>query len=130
MSNSGNRAVEIVADVLEAPEEERSAVLNLACAGDTVLRAEAQRLLGLGPKLKGFLEGLDLTQEELSRAASAGESERHPAGGVRFGRYRALRLIGEGGMGSVYEAEQAHPRRHVALKVIKLGMDTKQVIGR
>ena len=50
--------------------------------------------------------------------------------GERIGHFKLLQLIGEGGMGSVWMAEQEQPvRRRVALKVIKLGMDTKQVIG-
>ena len=51
--------------------------------------------------------------------------------GQRIGPYRLLQKIGEGGMGVVYEAEQEKPiRRKVALKIIKLGMDTKEVIAR
>src|SRR5207248_6396782 len=51
--------------------------------------------------------------------------------GDRIGRYKLLQKIGEGGCGAVYMAEQEAPvRRHLALKVIKLGMDTKQVIAR
>ena len=51
--------------------------------------------------------------------------------GQRLGRYRLLERIGEGGCGVVYVAEQTEPvRRRVALKVIKLGMDTKQVVAR
>ncbi len=51
--------------------------------------------------------------------------------GEQIGRYKILQLIGEGGFGSVYMAEQEEPvRRKVALKIIKLGMDTKQVIAR
>ena len=51
--------------------------------------------------------------------------------GDLIGRYRLLELLGEGGMGRVWMAEQAEPlRRRVALKVIKLGMDTRQVVGR
>ena len=49
---------------------------------------------------------------------------------ARIGRYRIVRLIGEGGMGAVYEAEQDQPRRTVALKVVKPGMDSRQVLAR
>jgi len=56
-------------------------------------------------------------------------AEQRPEGS--FGRYRLLQRLGEGGMGQVWLAEQTEPvRRHVALKVIKLGMDSAQVIGR
>src|SRR5204862_1607151 len=51
--------------------------------------------------------------------------------GAQIGRYRLLERIGEGGMGTIWMAEQREPvRRRVALKIIKLGMDTKQVIAR
>src|SRR6185436_7413465 len=56
-------------------------------------------------------------------------AEQRPEGS--FGRYRLLQRLGEGGMGQVWLAEQTEPvRRHVALKVIKLGMDSAQVVGR
>src|SRR5437868_8412053 len=63
-----------------------------------------------------------------ANSASAGATE---AAGARIGRYTLLEKIGEGGFGSVFMAEQKYPvRRVVALKIIKLGMDTKQVIVR
>ena len=58
-------------------------------------------------------------------------SHRRRESGTVVGRYKLLELIGEGGFGVVYLAEQTEPvRRQVALKIIKLGMDTKQVIAR
>jgi serine/threonine protein kinase len=70
-----------------------------------------------------------------TQATGSGATAPGPAGagleGDRFGAYRILQLIGEGGMGSVYLAEQTHPiQRQVALKVVKLGMDTRQVVAR
>jgi serine/threonine protein kinase/tetratricopeptide (TPR) repeat protein len=62
--------------------------------------------------------------ETIERPSSGGEDQ-------QIGPYRVLQRLGEGGFGSVYEAEQEHPvRRRVALKLIKLGMDTEQVIAR
>src|SRR6185436_4148296 len=70
---------------------------------------------------------------ELGFETSVGSRERleHNAAAERpavIGRYRILRLIGEGGMGAVYEAEQDHPRRTVALKIIKTGMATPDLL--
>jgi len=72
---------------------------------------------------------------ELGFETSVGSRERleHNAAAERpavIGRYRILRLIGEGGMGAVYEAEQDHPRRTVALKIIKTGMATPELLRR
>src|SRR5579864_1036021 len=63
------------------------------------------------------------TQTIDTRGASVGDDD--------FGRYHIVRTVGEGGMGTVYLAEQREPiRRQVALKVVKLGMDTRQVLAR
>jgi serine/threonine protein kinase len=124
MSDKTDLALEILADVLEASPHEREAILDRACTTQSTLRAELERLLGLGPRAEEFLKVASPT--DLVPSADPVQTP-HIA---RFGRYRALRLIAEGGMGTVYEAQQDHPRRHVALKVIKPGMDTKQVIAR
>ena len=64
-------------------------------------------------------------------AAQTIDTATTPAGDYDFGRYQIVRPLGEGGMGTVYLAEQREPiRRRVALKVVKLGMDTSQVLAR
>ena len=121
MSARTSHAAELAAEAMGLPDDLRQTLLDRACAGDVALLQEVHQLLALGPGLMDFL-------------ALAPGTEALGSPGLRrsgfFGRYRVLRLIGEGGMGCVYEAEQDHPRRSVALKVIKLGMDTRQVIAR
>src|SRR5262245_26458434 len=87
---------------------------------------------GLCPRclLAGAFE-TEATMDSGPEPSPAAPDVRGAAEDDRFGPYRILRLIGEGGMGSVYLAEQTQPiRRQVALKVIKLGMDTRQVAAR
>jgi eukaryotic-like serine/threonine-protein kinase len=72
----------------------------------------------------GFEDTLGLGSKASSEAAP------EPDTGRRIGPYRLLQVIGEGGMGEVWVAEQLEPRRKVALKLIKAGMDTKQVVAR
>jgi serine/threonine protein kinase len=104
----------------------RAAYLDEACGGDTDLRRRVEDLLAAEPKVSRFLESPALTSPfEFGQAVS----EENP--GSVIGPYKLLEPIGEGGMGVVYLAEQTKPvRRKVALKVIKPGMDTKQVIAR
>jgi serine/threonine protein kinase len=107
----------------------RGAYLEQACGGDRDLRARVEALLGAhdgagsflqSPAGAGFAAALDLA------ALPPGYG---PGSGI--GPYKLLQQIGEGGMGVVYMAEQQHPvRRKVALKVIKPGFDTRQVIAR
>ena len=106
------------------PDERRVFVAD-ACGPDTDLRVELEELLGAHDTAGGFL-GDPARTSATTTAAQAAEQI-----GDLVGRYRLLRKIGEGGCGEVYEAEQAEPvRRRVALKVIKLGMDTRSVIAR
>ncbi|MDQ1349107.1 MAG: eukaryotic-like serine/threonine-protein kinase [Acidobacteriota bacterium] len=109
---------------LECAEGEvRAAFLDEACTGDSGLRAELDSLL------------VAHRQSDTGSSGSASEAtvllgaDTGPDG--RIGPYRLVRRIGEGGMGVVYEAVQEEPvRRRVALKLIKLGMDTREVVRR
>src|SRR5262245_62074879 len=121
---SGNQEREIFLQALEkrtAPE--RAAFLDGACRGDAQLREAVETLLA---NANDSL--LDHIAEEACPTRPNPLTERI---GERVGRYKLLQKIGEGGYGAVYMAEQEEPvRRSVALKVIKLGMDTKSVIAR
>jgi serine/threonine protein kinase/tetratricopeptide (TPR) repeat protein len=120
----------IFARALPLSAAERAAFLAQACGSDAALRRAVESLLRAHDDA-GFMNlpaGSDapdlLTLLRVSRTAKE-------AAGDRLGRYKLLQKIGEGGCGTVYMAEQEEPvRRRVALKVIKLGMDTKEVIAR
>jgi eukaryotic-like serine/threonine-protein kinase len=108
---------------------ERVAFLERECAGDRSLRARLEALLAAHEQSDGALAGHD----EANRPTITLDLSELPdtAVGQTIGRYKLLERIGEGGCGVVYVAEQTEPvRRRVALKVIKLGMDTKQVVAR
>ena len=99
--------------VADLPPDQRRKQLDQACGDDDDLRREVERLLA----------------RESRGAALAEPDPARP--GDRIGPYELVRRIGEGGMGVVYEATQQEPvRRRVALKLIKWGMDTRQVIAR
>jgi len=124
-----NREVTVLNAALELPPAERPPFLDQACAGDAALRKQVEALLQSHEQADGFLEtppaGFDLRRAELAKLPLTEKP------GDRIGRYKLLQQIGEGGCGVVYMAEQEEPvRRRVALKVIKLGMDTKSVVAR
>src|SRR5690348_14405098 len=124
MADQSNREKEIFEQALDlAPGEERQRFLNRACGDDTILLARIQALL------KANDAGEDFLPDQPQASATVVLITEKP--GDRIGRYKLLQQIGEGGCGVVYMAEQEEPvRRQVALKVIKLGMDTKSVIAR
>src|ERR1043165_8354136 len=117
---------QIFGEALDRPLSERSAYLDRACKGDPALRAQVEELLASAEKGDEFLR--DATMESVLREPKSARTE---GPGTRIGAYKLLEEIGEGGFGSVFMAEQERPvRRVVALKIIKLGMDTKAVVGR
>jgi eukaryotic-like serine/threonine-protein kinase len=111
--------------------EGRAAFLAEACGGDPELHRRVEKLVGAHFQAGSFLEGPTPGQEVTAGFRPSGADEPQTEAGSVVGQYKLLEPIGEGGMGTVYMAEQTHPvRRKVALKVIKPGMDTKQVIAR
>ncbi|MHC1764441.1 MAG: protein kinase [Verrucomicrobiia bacterium] len=118
---------EIFNDALELGSvEAREAYLEAACANDAQLRRRVDALLAASRAVDGFLP-VRATVEPAS--GPTGPNSEGP--GAVIGRYKLLEEIGQGGFGVVYMAEQLEPvRRKVALKVIKPGMDTRQVIAR
>jgi len=101
------------------PPEKRAEFIEQACPGDPQLRAEVESLLQDAGERTSFFEGL----------VAFGSSE--AAAGAVIGSYHLLQPIGQGGMGEVWLAEQQRPvRRRVAIKLIKAGMDTREVVAR
>ncbi len=125
---TSNREESLFAAALALPCAERAAFLERECGGDVELRRRVARLLvSFEATANPLVTQLD--------AAGAGVSPLMPGDddrvGQKLGRYKLLEKLGEGGCGVVYVAEQTEPvRRRVALKVIKLGMDTKAVVAR
>ena len=114
---------------LRKPAAKRAAWLDAECEGDAALRQRLEALLAAHEQPETLLT----TQAETARPTIKLDLADAPdeAVGQTLGRYKLLEQIGEGGCGMVYVAEQKEPvRRKVALKVIKLGMDTKQVVAR
>src|SRR5215471_6945581 len=132
MTDPVEREVAVFSAARRLPGGERAAYLDDACAGDAALRQRVEKLLRANEEASGFLQ--EPAAGAQRPADALGSPNAGPTGeklGDRIGRYKLLQQIGEGGCGIVYMAEQEEPvRRRVALKVIKLGMDTKQVIAR
>ena len=112
------RAIEI-----SSPEEQK-AFLDEACAGDEELRGRVEGLLSAHHEAGSFLQSAP-------QASAAGPIDGHTEGEMQIGPYKVLQEIGEGGFGVVYMAQQQRPvQRKVALKIIKPGMDTREVVAR
>src|SRR5262245_44150414 len=120
------RAKQVIEAAMELAAPEREAFVQRECAGDADLRAYVRGVLTAGEQAErgGFLE-------DPTEGGRPGASPVREAPGTGIGRYTLLEQIGEGGFGVVFLAGQREPVvRKVALKVIKLGMDTRAVVAR
>jgi len=135
MGESSEKERDLFLDALEIQSSsERKAFLDRSCDGNPELLQRVTQLLQLHEEAGEFLKGKKLDggasieKPELRTRIVKPDSEEL---GTVIGRYKLLQQIGEGGFGIVYMAEQREPiRRKIALKIIKLGMDTKQVVAR
>src|SRR5947208_2681897 len=116
----------VFAEALDkATDEERAAYLAEACAGDEKLRRRVEALL------RAHAEPDDILDPPAAQVATVDEAPMTERPGSRVGPYKLMEQIGEGGFGLVFVAEQIEPvRRRVALKVLKPGMDTRDVVAR
>jgi WD40 repeat protein len=119
------------ADLL--PPEQR-ALLDAACPDDSDFRAEVERLLADDARVRSDEGGTDFLKSPLVRSlptpTTPSAPDPPPPVRPRLDRYRVVRVLGEGGMGTVYEAEQDNPRRTVALKVIRAGLASDFLLKR
>ncbi len=126
--NPVSRQEDLFERALALPATERSSWLARMCATEPDLRAKVESLLRAHEAASSFMEA---APTDLAPRAPHCEVIAEEKPGDRIGRYKILQKIGEGGCGIVFMAEQEEAvRRRVALKVIKLGMDTKAVIAR
>ncbi len=114
-----------IARKLDDPADRDKYLLQI-CAGDQALRERVEALLAVHEREQEFLRS-----SPDDPASTVDQSPLTERPGTTIGRYRLMEQVGEGGMGVVFVAEQNRPiRRKVALKIIKPGMDTKEVIAR
>lgn len=117
---SQDRVRDVFVEVVAKPPEARPALLDRLCAGDAALRREVESLMAAADKDASFLSGSAVGDAQLTHA----QTRRHDGPGPfqpgdKVGNYVVGAVIGTGGMGVVYAAEQVSPRRQVALKVIR-----------
>ena len=128
MSEAHQREAALFDAAMELPPEPRAAYLDQSCGGDTALRQRMESLLKADESRCDFLDSPTDPALRQTLQITVPLTEKQ---GDKIGHYKLLQQIGEGGCGVVYMAEQTDPvRRRVALKIIKLGMDTKSVIAR
>ncbi|HUU94794.1 MAG TPA: serine/threonine-protein kinase [Phycisphaerae bacterium] len=130
----------VFAEACRLTPAERAAYLERACGADTELRSEVEALLAHDertfPVKPGISAAAALGWDRMdvhAREGASGNAGFRPTSAKvpeRIGHYRIIRKIGQGGMGVVFEAEQDHPRRTIALKVIRPGIASEQLLRR
>jgi serine/threonine protein kinase/tetratricopeptide (TPR) repeat protein len=129
MNEKHPREEAIFEGALQLSPEQREAYIQAACGGDVTLMEQIRDLIRFHEKGGGPLETPAVASPPNPPIVPDLPPGEKP--GDKIGNYKILQIIGEGGCGSVFMAEQEQPvRRRVALKVIKLGMDTKNVVAR
>jgi serine/threonine protein kinase/WD40 repeat protein len=134
MNPDAQRVRDVFVAALDVPPEQLEAFLKQSCAGDEALRRQVSELLQAHERPGSFLDQpiAELRATRVLDPAENGVATASVEGPVTvIGPYKLLELIGEGGMGEVWMAEQREPmHRRVALKIIKAGMDTRSVVAR
>ncbi len=129
-----NRAGELFLGARECSAGERSAYLDRECGQDDALRAEVESLLEADGRAAALdnVRGVDLCEglRDIANKGGAAQEKSDERIPERIGQYRVIREIGQGGMGTVYEAEQQSPKRRVALKVIRSALISRQLLQR
>ncbi len=135
MNPESQRVRDVFVAAVRLPPNQWDAFLKEACAGDEELRRQVSELLQEHQQAGSFLDRPAVPPPTIGDCDPATDGATHVAiqdgPGTVIGPYKLLQQIGEGGMGVVYMAEQTEPvERRVALKIIKAGMDTRQVVAR
>ncbi len=120
-------ALELFEEACDLSPHERVALLDSRCNGDAAVRARVEAMLRDDEAPSGVLSSDARGVGAEFLAAEIASEHSHPE---QIGRYRVVREVGRGGMGVVYEAEQDNPRRRVALKVIRDGFTSRQLVRR
>src|SRR5215471_6333532 len=122
-----DRVQQLFLAAADLPPGEQRRLLDESCNGDAVLRGEVESLLAADGR-----NGESISQAVGSEAALLLQADSQPLTGARLGAYRVVRELGRGGMGAVYLAVRDDDQysKQVALKVVKRGMDTAEVLSR
>src|SRR5258706_3693595 len=126
MNTDFERIRQVFLAIVEQPAAQWEALLDETCGNDLELRQQVATLLKVHTAGAGILD-----QNAAGKAPAGIDETLSERPGTVIGPYKLLEQIGEGGFGVVFMAEQTQPvRRKVALKVLKPGMDTRQVVAR